>query len=218
MSLDVADLFTATFFRGFLIGQGYIGGFILALIVGPPLISSDLANNGMALYFSRPLTRTEYALGKMSILIILLSAVTWVPNLLMFLLKAYMAGEGWILENFRIGAGIFIGSWIGIVTLTLVTLAVSSTTKHKARARLFLFGLFFIVSAFGGIIGEFMRIWWGKMLQLHVMIDVIVCSLIGVDSPAPAVPLWAAWFSILTACGLALLFLRKKIRAYEIVR
>ena len=49
----------------------------LALLVGPQQVSRDLANNGLPLYLCRPFTRSEYVVGKMSIVVILLSTITW---------------------------------------------------------------------------------------------------------------------------------------------
>ena len=57
-------------------------------------MSPDLRNNGLPLYLSRPFSRTEYVLGKMSVLLILLSAITWVPGLLLFLFQALPRRRG----------------------------------------------------------------------------------------------------------------------------
>jgi ABC-2 type transport system permease protein len=38
--------------------------FIFTVIIGPVLISRDLANNALPLYLSRPFTRFEYIIGK----------------------------------------------------------------------------------------------------------------------------------------------------------
>ena len=73
----------AAFFQTYVIVQGTIG-FFLAMLVGPQQVSRDLTNNALPLYLCRPFTRTEYVVGKMSILIILISAVTWVPGLILF--------------------------------------------------------------------------------------------------------------------------------------
>ena len=62
--------------------------FLVTLLVGPPLVSRDLRNNALPLYLCRPFTRTEYVLGKMSVLLILLSAITWIPQLLLFLFQS----------------------------------------------------------------------------------------------------------------------------------
>ena len=64
----------------------------MALLVGPPLVSRDLRNNALPLYLCRPFSRTEYVMGKMSVMLILLSAITWVPQLLLFLFQSYLRG------------------------------------------------------------------------------------------------------------------------------
>ena len=56
----------------------------LAAFIGPGQISPDLANNALSLYLARPFSRVEYVLGKMSVLLILMSVMTWVPGLLLF--------------------------------------------------------------------------------------------------------------------------------------
>ena len=69
--------------------------FFVTLLVGPPLVSRDLRNNALPLYLCRPFSRTEYVLGKMSVLLILLSAMTWVPQLLLFPFQSYLEGAQW---------------------------------------------------------------------------------------------------------------------------
>src|SRR5207248_3364361 len=59
-------------------------GFLLTAWCAPGLISQDLSNNALALYLSRPLSRTEYLLGKITVLATLLSCITWIPALLLF--------------------------------------------------------------------------------------------------------------------------------------
>src|SRR4029079_4258804 len=57
---------------------------VLAALAGPGLIAPDLANNALPLYFSRPLTRWTYALARLTVLVGMLSIVTWVPGLILF--------------------------------------------------------------------------------------------------------------------------------------
>ena len=83
MRINVKELvpIDAFFFETFVNVQGGFA-FFVALLVGPPLVSRDLRNNALPLYLCRPFSRTEYVLGKMSVILILLSAMTWVPQLL----------------------------------------------------------------------------------------------------------------------------------------
>src|SRR6478752_805599 len=89
------------------------GGRACSRCSSPP--SSALANNALALYLARPFSRTEYVIGKMSVLLILLSLMTWVPGLLLFLLQGYLEGWPWMYDNVRFAAGIFFGAWIWIL-------------------------------------------------------------------------------------------------------
>ncbi len=93
LQINVRELLPidASFFRTFLEVQGGFA-FILTVLVAPPLISRDLSNNALPLYLSRPLSRTEYVLGKMTVVVFLLSLVTWVPGLLIFFFQASLAG------------------------------------------------------------------------------------------------------------------------------
>ena len=87
--LQIRDLveINARFFLNFLGWQSMMA-FFLAAFVGPGQVSPDLANNALPLYLARPFSRAEYVLGKMSVLLILMSVMTWIPGLLLFVLQA----------------------------------------------------------------------------------------------------------------------------------
>jgi len=53
---------------------------VLILLVGPNLISQDLRYNALPLYFSRPLRRIDYFLGKLGIIVALLGSIVIVPK------------------------------------------------------------------------------------------------------------------------------------------
>jgi ABC-2 type transport system permease protein len=209
--------FNANFFlSGFMVPQGILA-FLLSFFIGPALISADLRNNALPLYFSRPFDRWEYVLGKSLVLVILLSLITWVPGLLLFGLQAYLVGDGWFFDNLRIGFAIFTSSWIYIVLLCLVSLSLSAYVKWKPLARLGLFGVFVIAAMLSQILNFSLRTDWGSLINLADMLRVVWTSLFGV-STWTNVPVPAAWLSILIACGACLLLLARKIRAYEVVR
>ncbi len=56
------------------------------LVVGPNLVSRDLRFNALPLYFSRPLRRIDYFLGKLGVIVFFLGAVTVVPAIVAYLL------------------------------------------------------------------------------------------------------------------------------------
>src|SRR5262249_45542436 len=150
--LNVVNVFPIDerFFQVFVETQGWIG-FFLALLVGPQQVSRDLTNNGLPLYLCRPFSRSEYVVGKMSIGIILLSTITWVPGLILFLLQSYLEGWSWFAANIPIASAIFLGSLVWIVLLALLTQTISAWVKWRLAASAALFGLAFIPSVFAAI-------------------------------------------------------------------
>src|SRR5687767_2040761 len=115
----------ASFFRTF-VGIQASMAFIVTLLVGPPLVARDLRNNALPLYLCRPFTRTEYVAGKMSVLLILLSLITWVPQLLLFLFQSYLEGFTWFRTNAWIASSIVIASLFWILMLALLTQTISA--------------------------------------------------------------------------------------------
>ncbi len=210
------DFNAAFFLRGFMVPQGFLA-FVMAFLIGPALISSDLRNNALPLYFSRPFSRWEYLAGKGFVLTSLLSLITWVPGLLLFLFHGYLAGKGWLAANLRIGAAIFLSSWIYILLLCLLSLAISAYVKWKPLAGLGLFGVFVVGGGVSQVLNFSLRTDWGSLLNLADMIRVVWSRLFGVDAWV-AVPLGAAWTSLLAACGICLLLLNRKLRAYDVVK
>ena len=121
------------------------------------VLGSDLRNNGLALYFSRPIRRWEYALGKALVLGILLSLITWIPGTLLFLFQSYLEGFDWMTENYRVGIGILLGHGIWITVLCLISLAISAYVKWKPVARLMLILLIFVAGGVAALTNFLLR-------------------------------------------------------------
>ena len=207
---------TSYYFWASMIPTSFMG-FFLSLIVGPALVSADLRNNALPLYLARPFSRVDYIMGKMAVLIFLLSAITWVPGMLLFFLQAYLEGLAWFGEHWDIGASIFFGSWIWILLLCLLSLALSVYMRWKPLARAAMFGLFIVLSAAAGIINFLFDTDWGSLLNVGDMVTVIWAQLFEVPDVSQ-VPAWAAWISVLTFCGVCLALLARKVKAYEVVK
>src|SRR5215210_3773101 len=155
MKIDVRALvpIDASFFYTFVNIQGGFA-FFVALLVGPPLVSRDLTNNALPLYLCRPFSRAEYVIGKMSVVLILTSLITWVPGLLLFLFQSYLQGGGWLTANAWIAYAIWSGSWVWIILLALLSQAVSAWVKWRLIASAILLAVFFIPSIVGEVINN----------------------------------------------------------------
>src|SRR5215469_11844309 len=121
------------FFYYFTAVQGWLA-FILTAFAGPGLISGDLANGALPLYFCRPFSRSEYVLGKASVLGILLSQITWIPGLVLLVVEASLAGPHWIWDHIGIAAALVVSSAIWITLLSLLAMALSAWVKWRTVA------------------------------------------------------------------------------------
>jgi len=105
---------------------------LLVLLVGPSLISEDLRFNALPLYFSRPVRRVDYFVGKLGVVGFFLGLVTVVPAVAAWVLGVLFSFDlGVIVDTARLlGAMILYGV---IVTLSagLFVLALSSLTRNS---------------------------------------------------------------------------------------
>ncbi len=206
----------ARFFGFLLLTQSYFA-FGLALFVGPSLVSPDLVNGALPLYFSRPLARWQYVAGKLLVLALLLSAITWAPLLLVFVLQASLAPGSWFAANAGIAGSIFLGSILLVLFLSLASMAVSAWVRNRAVARGLLIGLGVVPAAFGQALNGILDVEWGGVLNLGLAWGRVLEGLFGIPVRA-GIPLGGAWASLLAATALSLLLLRRKLRAFEVVK
>lgn len=241
LQINVRELLPidASFFRTFLEVQG-VFALILTVLVAPPLISRDLSNNALPLYLCRPLSRAEYVLGKMAVVVFLLSLMTWIPGLLIFFFQASLGGLAWLWANLWMIPAIFFGCMVWIILLSLLALAVSALVKWRVVASGALLGIFFVPSAFGAIVNDLFLTRSGSLISLWAMVNNIWRGLFGLferetgrirgkvsnpiydeqvfDFALLEPPLWASWLLIALVCAVCVWLLARKVRAYEVIK
>jgi ABC-2 type transport system permease protein len=218
-----------TFFQNLLGWQSMMALF-LAAFVGPGQVSPDLANNGLSLYLARPFSRVEYVLGKMSVLVILASLMTWVPGLLLFALEGYLEGWQWMADHARLAWAFFFSAWIWILLVSLLALALSAWVKWKPAAGALMFVVFFVTAGFGATINAVERTHWGHLLSLGYLVGSIWERLFegsqrtttgAVFFRVPIgeeLPMWVCWTALAFVCLACLYMLARRVRGAEVVR
>ena len=191
--------------------------FILTAFVGPGLISPDLSNNALVLYFCRPFSRSEYVLGKLAVLAGLLSCMSWIPGLLLFGIESSLSGWSWMWNNLYIAGAIFVGSWILIVVLSLIALALSAWVKWKPVAGALVLGVMFVSAGLGEAIDGIMRTSWGHLINIPALLLTVWASLFRTELPFQISPL-SSWIVLFAVSGACVFLLGRKLRAYEVVR
>jgi ABC-2 type transport system permease protein len=204
------------FFTVYLGTQGALS-FILTAFIGPGLISRDLSNGALTLYLSRPLSRSEYVIGKMAALAITLSWITWVPGLVLFFVQSGVAGGSWMRDNFWIATGLTIGSLIWIFVLSLLALALSAWVKWRIAAGALLLAVFFFGAGFAQAINVIMGTTQGYLFDLASLVQVLWRDLLRQKGPQQIAPAEAS-VALLVFCGLCLMLLMKKVKPNEVVR
>ena len=197
--------------------------FLLNCWVGPVLIAGDLTNGAVPLFLSRPFTRADYVLGKLAVLGLLLSAVTWVPCLLLFSLQAGLATDGWIWSHLWMVVPIVLCSAIWILMLSLISLAVSAWVKLRIVATGVIFILFFIPAGLGEMFNAIIGTIWGRLLNFSYLFQIILAR--GFREPSRLgtmgwneIPVPAAWGVLIFVCLLSLVILNARLRARDTVR
>lgn len=195
--------------------------FFLVLAVGPSMISPDLRNNAMPLYLSRSISKANYIVGKMLVLIFLGSLISWVPGLLLFFLQSFLAGDGWMSENWQIPFASIVISLTWIICLSLLAFAISAFVKWKAMARMFFFGLIMLGSILGGVIEEIYGGVGGYIVNLYAALEVLMTFSYQADSEllgfVPQMPVQVAVLQFLIVSLIALVLLVRRIRAFQVV-
>jgi ABC-2 type transport system permease protein len=225
LPMGPADMFSmeARFFTFIMLVQTQ-AAFLLNCWVGPILIAGDLTNGALPLFLSRPFSRTDYVLGKLAVMGLLLSGVTWVPSLLLFTLQAGLAKGDWIWSHMWMVVPIVLCSVIWILMLSLISLAVSAWVKLRIVATGVIFISFFIPAGLGEMFNAIMGTIWGRLLNFSYLFQIILAR--GFREPSRLlgsmgwneIPVPAAWGVLIFVCLLSLVILNARLRARETVR
>ncbi len=205
------------FFYTYCLVQGTMA-FLLTTLIGPNLVSPDLANGALCLYLSRPLSRAEYVFGKMMVLLSVQSLVTWIPGLLLFFIKVGFAGWDWARTNAWLAGAIVIGLGVWIVVLSLIALALSAWVKWKVAAGALILGVFFAGAGFGNAINNILRTRYGSVINLSDVIHTIWADLFRHGFMDTNLTTSESWIILGVVCVFCMGMLAKRVRAFEVIK
>jgi len=221
--INNGDLITNIWFWGFLQTEIFLA-FILGVWAVPGMMIRDFANQALQLYLSRPLSRAEYLLGKISAAVALLSAITWIPGWLLFALQAQLEGHGWGGEHLWLMGSIFLGCMLWITVIVLLAMALSVWVKWRIVASILMLATFMVLAAIGEMASIILDTQWGRLLNLNYVLTLIETRLFRIPRHYihawryESVPVWAAWASFLAVCLICLWVLNQRLRAREVER
>jgi ABC-2 type transport system permease protein len=206
----------ADFFASYMLTPQLFLVFALIMFIGPKLISPDFRNSALSLYLSRPISKTSYVTGKLLVLVSLGSLISWVPSTLLILFQASMAQGPWLSENFHLIPAVIGTSLVWIISLSMMSLAISACVKWAPVAGLFFFGIVFVGSGFGAVVSELFETWHGKLFSLFDSLEALVQASFRIQDFSE-VPSSAALMVFAAITTLSTLILYRRIRGLEVV-
>jgi len=195
-------------------------GFTLLLSVfgGSGLIANDLRTGAILVYLSRPLTRRDYVLGKLGVLLVLNLAVTLGPGLLLYLIALGLAPEQFAKwELLWIAPAVIVHSFLIALVVGLLALAISALSRSARVAGLAFVGLFVGLEIVRGVLMRFADRPEAQVLSLQQDLRAVGNALFGIAARAAALPVWWPALVLVLAVVSCLFVLRARVRAVEIV-
>ncbi|MCJ7563746.1 MAG: ABC transporter permease [Candidatus Aminicenantes bacterium] len=191
---------------------------MIMVLAGAGLICDDLKYNSLQLYFSRPLRKRDYVLGKMATVFFFLLILTLVPGLLFVLLKLIFAGSFKFLANYPwIPVSVIAFSLLVTLFFAFYTLLVSSLSKNRRYVSILLFLVYIFSNVFFGIFYSIFHNPYFCLLSIQCDIQQVGAAFFR-QSPHYDVP-WIYSFLVLAAiCCLSAFVLKRKIRGVEVVK
>ena len=209
------NLITPEFFYKFCTRQTF---FIVLIcgFAGSGLIANDLKSNALQLYLSKPLTRLDYIVGKVAIILIMLSFITFIPGILLFLEHSVLSQDSaFFLEQYWIIGSIFLYSLILSIPITFLTLALSSITKNNRFAAIILITIVFGTTVLNGMLWVIFRARWTHFTSYWNNIEMLGRGLFGISKSSTDWHYATPIILILTLVCVWIMY--RKIKGIEIV-
>jgi ABC-2 type transport system permease protein len=218
LSIPQASLLkpSADTFRQFL-EQQQTFVFFVTVYVGAGLIANDRRANALQIYLSKPLTRAEYILGKLAILMTFLLLVTWLPAILLLIVQIAFAGNFTFFQtNVFLFPAITLFAFIEVVLASSTMLALSSLSKSSRYVAILYTGVIFFTQAVYGVLYAVTRStalsWLSFSNNLAQIGDVIFRQTPRYDTPWPV-----SLLLIALIVGVSALILERRVRGVEVV-
>ncbi len=191
---------------------------IILLFSGAGLIADDIKHNSLQLYFSRPLRKQDYLLGKASVLVAFLLFLTLVPGLLLFIMKLIFSGGLKFFSDFPLLPISIIGYSIFMtVFFSFYTLLLSSMSKSRRYVIILIFGIYFFSDILVAIFGEIFNSPYFSLFSVKVNLQQLGAAFFGVKADHN-VPWIYSLLILVGICCLSGVVLIRKVKGVEIVK
>ena len=207
---------TPLLFRQFL-EQQEIFLFFVTIYAGAGLIANDRRANSLQIYLSKPLTRFEYIVGKLVILMTFLLLVTWLPAVVLLIVQILFTGSfDFFTANLHLFPAITLFSIIQVLIVGSTMLALSSLSKSSRYVGVLYAALIFLTEAMYGVLYAVTRdssiAWMSMRFSLGQVGDFLFRLPLRYDTPVAV-----SFLAIGVLGALSLVVLDRRVRGVEVV-
>jgi ABC-2 type transport system permease protein len=203
---------------GEFLNQQIIFTLLLSIFGGAGLIANDLRTGAILVYLSRPLTRRDYVLGKLGVLLALNLAVTLLPGLVLYLIGLGLAPELFLKASLAwIAPAIVAHAFLIALSVSLLALAVSASSRSARVAGLAFVGLFIGLEIVRGVLVNIADRPEAHVLSLQNNLRLVGNLIFGIAGRGTPVPLAYPPIVLVLMAVACLAVLRARVRAVEIV-
>lgn len=207
---------SARTYREFLDQQGLFV-FFITIYAGAGLIAADRRAHALQLYLSKPLSRAEYVMGKLGILMTFLLLVTWAPAMTLLVLQILFEGSfGFLRANLFVVPAITLFTFTQVLLASFTMLALSSLSTSARYVGVLYAGAVLFTDALYGVLhvafGGTRLAWISFPANLAIIGDVVFRQPVRYDVP------WSV--SLIVIAGLiavAISVLERRVRGMEVV-
>jgi ABC-type transport system involved in multi-copper enzyme maturation permease subunit len=207
------------YFKSYLTNDFVLFMMVMILVfAGGGLISDDLKHNSLQLYFSRPLNKKDYFLGKVSVLVFFLLIVTLVPGLILFIFKLIFSGSFKFFVAYPWLPISVIGySFLVTAFFSFYALLISSLSKNRRYVSILIFGTYLFSDILFAIFYDIYKSHYFSLLSLKINLQQVGAFIFNQKMQYSVS--WIYSFLVLVGiCVLAGFILKKRIRGVEIVK
>ena len=191
--------------------------FFVTVYVGAGLIANDRRANALQIYLSKPLSRAEYVLGKLAILMTFLALVTWLPAIVLLIVQIAFAGNfTFFRTNVFLFPAITLFAFIEIVLASSTMLALSSLSKSSRYVGILYAAVIFFTQAVYGVLYAVTRSttlsWLSFSANLKQIGDLIFRQKLEYDTPWPV-----SLMMVVLLVAVSGVILERRVRGVEVV-
>ncbi len=207
------------FFKNYLAGDFLL--FMLTLIMvfaGAGLVADDLRFNALSLYFSRPLRKRDYLVGKSAVIAFFVLSLTLLPGLIFIIIKLLFSGSfGFLAAYPWVPLAVLVYSLFLTIFFCFYTIFLSSLSRNARYVAVMIFAVYFFSDFLFWFLYNWLRHPYLSLLSLKINLQQIGAFIFRQPTPQPVPWVWSLLLIVIFCLATGIVIFRK-IREVEVIR